>query len=83
MTLLENLCWNFKVSDFDQLSESKVFEFLSKGDGTDLCWVRYNLGKYEQHKSVCEGLVMSETNIGRILQQTSEYLQNQVLNSLL
>jgi hypothetical protein len=50
--LLENLCWNFKAEDHALLAKMKIFEFLSVGDGTDLCWVNYYQGRYTKHSAV-------------------------------
>jgi predicted DNA-binding antitoxin AbrB/MazE fold protein len=47
--LLNVLCWNFKAADHEQLSKLNVFETLHKGDGSDLSWVKYNLGTYLNH----------------------------------
>ena len=47
--LLLNLCWNFKAEDHELLSKLKVFDFLAKGDGTDLCWVNFYQGRYKHH----------------------------------
>ena len=42
------LCWNYKAADFVELEKLNLFEFLSKGDGTDLCWVNYHMGNYRK-----------------------------------
>ena len=49
--LLENLCWIYKAEDHESLAKLGVFEFLSKGDGSDLSWVKYYQGRYLTHGS--------------------------------
>ena len=44
--MLNLLCWNYKPVDFADLEKLELFNFLSKGDGTDLCWVDYHMGNY-------------------------------------
>jgi len=80
--LLENLCWNYKAEDHAHLGKLKLFEFLSVGDGSDLCWINYYQGRYRRHTSIKDESI-EEMNLGRLLQQTVEYLQNQVLSSIL
>jgi hypothetical protein len=80
--LLENLCWHFKAEDHSLLSKLKLFEFLSVGDGSNLCWVNYYQGRYKYHAAIKDDS-LSDTNLGRLLQQTIEYLQDQVLAGIL
>lgn len=80
--LLENLCWNFKAEDHALLGKLKLFEFLSVGDGSDLCWVNYYQGRYRYHSAIKDES-LADVNLGRLLQQTMEYLQNQVLAGVL
>ena len=83
--LLNNLCWNFNAADHEQLCKLNIFETLHKGDGSDLSWIKYNLGTYLNHtwNSKHSFTSFSQTNIGRTLQHTCEYLQNQVLASII
>lgn len=76
--LLNALCWNFKAEDHEELSKLGVFELLSKGDGSKLNWVRYYQGVYkkQQYAGYHSSNSLDSLNLGRVLQQTSEYLQN-------
>ena len=75
--LLNVLCWNFTSDDHEQVSKLKIFRTLHKGDGSELSWVRYNLGAYKKHAWNSQpGTEMSSINLGRTLQQTCEYIQN-------
>ena len=83
--LLNILCWNFNAADHEQLCKLNLFSTLHKGDDSDLNWVKYNLGTYLNHSwnSKHNFTSFSSTNLGRTLQHTSEYLQNQVLASII
>ena len=52
------------------------------GDGTDSCWVNYYQGRYKNHSAIGDESIDS-IDIARLLQQVVEYLQNQVLSSIL
>ena len=76
--LLNLLCWNFKPADFAELEKMQVLAFLSRGDGSDSCWVNYHMGYYRHLCDVgsTENFTLEQRNIGRTLQATCEYIQN-------
>ena len=84
--LLQCLCWHFRAEDHELLSQLNVFDFLVRGHPSGLSWVKYYQGRYEEHASFdfsSETKNVSSMNLGRLLQHTTEYLQNQVLSSIL
>ena len=83
--LLNVLCWNYKTTDHEDLAKSGMFELLSKGNASDLNWVKYNMGNYRRHRHALwdDEMPLASLNLGRTLQQTCEYIQNQVLAGII
>ena len=68
--LLNVLYWNYKTTDHEDLIRSGVFEMLSKGNGSDLNWVSYNMGNYRwhMHATFDDSQPLLSLNLGRTLQ---------------
>ena len=83
--LLNVLCWNYKTVDHGDLAQSGVLQFLAQGNETKLNWVKYNFGNYMSHcySKFEDEMPLESLNLGRSLQLTCEYIQNQVLAGIL
>ena len=44
IVLLNLLCWNYRTNDHEDLGRIGLFKSLSKGDDTDLNWIKYYQG---------------------------------------
>ena len=79
--LLNLLCWNYRTTDHEDLGRIGLFNSLSKGDDTDLNWIKYYLGTYDSFNL---GNNNSQyRNLANQLQYTAEYVQNQVLAGII
>lgn len=74
---LNALLWKFKASDHQKLTELGIFELLSKGDGSDLSFVRYFMGAWKTNVATPwdNEYTVDKLHLGRSLQFAQEYLQ--------
>ena len=70
--LLNLLCWNYKTSDHEDLGRIGLFKTLSKGDDTDLNWIKYYLGTYDNFTLGTNSNVLRD--LANQLQFTAEYV---------
>jgi hypothetical protein len=81
IVLLNLLCWNYRTADHEDLGRIGLFKSLSKGDDTDLNWIKYYQGTYDSFGLGSNNI--QYMNLANQLQYTAEYVQNQVLAGII